>query len=189
MTKFKLSVLVPTLTDRREFLEAMLDSLHLSPKELLDQTEIMLNMDNGTKTVGQKRNELLQRANGEYVVFIDDDDVVTADYLIEIFKGIQHGVDHIGISMLYKPDIGYERIVHCSKDYPWCEADGRYYRSAQHVCPIKASIAKKIKFPHIRYGEDRDYSHHVTPLIQTEYLIHHPIYIYQYRTQKKRGYE
>lgn len=180
----KLSILIPTVTDRFNFLSELLKLVYSQNPELLKKTEVLINCDSRVKTIGQKRNELLQSATGEYVVFIDDDDVISHDYLTSIFKGIDLGVDHIGITMLFAPDTGLNKLVKCSKDYVWCEKDNIYYRSAQHVCPIKREIAKQVKFPEINFGEDNVYSKQINALIQTEYLVENIIYTYKYIAQK-----
>lgn len=180
----KLSILIPSLYSRFEFLSKLLACISVQNKVCLNQTEILINTDNTAKSIGQKRNELLQSANGEYSVFIDDDDTISEDYLLRIFEGINKGVDHIGISMMYKPDNGAHKLVKCSRDYAWCEKDNIYYRSAQHVCPIKTSIAKQVVFPLTNFGEDKVFSDLINPLIKTEHLIDTPIYFYNYRSNK-----
>ena len=180
----KLSILILSLHDRHAFLTRLLGILSLQNKECLDKTEILINLDNRKKTVGKKRNELLAMAKGEYVVFIDDDDTISDDYLLRVFEGINYGVDHIGITMLYQPDKGSHGVVKCSKDYAWRQAGNTYYRSVQHVCPIKTDIARRFSYPEINFGEDKYYAHAVTPFIKTEHLIDTPIYFYLDRINK-----
>lgn len=180
----KLSILIPTVPDRLEYLYTLIGRINRQPAHLLNQTEILISSDNRRKSIGQKRNELIASANGEYSIFIDDDDYISDGYLIEIFKGINKVVDHVGIAMLFQPDNGAEKLVLCSKDYQWCEKDGIYYRGVQHVCAIKTNIARQIKYPEISFGEDSAYSKLITPLIQTEHLITTPIYYYLYRSNK-----
>lgn len=180
----KLSILIPSLYNRFEFLSRLLALLALQDKVCLNQTEVIINTDNRIKKIGAKRNELLQSATGEYVVFIDDDDTISQDYLLQIFEGINKGVDHVGISMMYQPDRGKHALVKCSKNYAWGDKDGVYYRSAQHVCPIKASIAKRFTFQETNFGEDKIYAEKINPLIQTEHLINKPIYFYLDRVNK-----
>lgn len=180
----KLSILIPSLYTRVAFLTRLLNILAIQNTDCLNKTEILINTDNRIKKVGAKRNELLQAAKGEYVVFIDDDDTISEDYLLRVFEGINYGVDHIGISMMYQPDKGKHMLVKCSKDYRPCEKDGVYLRMAQHVCPIKASIAKQITFQETNFGEDTIYAEKVSKLIKTEYLIDTPIYFYLDRLNK-----
>lgn len=180
----KLSILIPSLYTRVAFLTRLLNILAIQNKECLDKTEILINTDNRKKRIGTKRNELLAAAKGEYVVFIDDDDTISEDYLLQVFKGINIGVDHVGISMMYQPDKGKHMLVRCSKDYNVCEKNGVYYRKAQHVCPIKATIAKQITFQDTNFGEDTIYAEKVSKLIESEYLIDTPIYFYLDRINK-----
>jgi glycosyltransferase involved in cell wall biosynthesis len=180
----KLSILIPSLYTRVAFLTRLLNILAIQNADCLNKTEILINTDNRIKKVGAKRNELLQAAKGEYVVFIDDDDTISEDYLLQVFKGINIGVDHVGISMMYQPDKGKHMLVRCSKDYTPCEKDGVYLRMAQHVCPIKATIAKQIPFTEINFGEDTIYAEKVSKLIKTEHLIDKPIYFYLDRINK-----
>jgi len=63
-------------------------------KELLKQTqkynniELLAFFDNKKRTIGKKRQNMLQLAQGEYVVFIDDDDKIADDYIDEIMTYI-----------------------------------------------------------------------------------------------------
>lgn len=180
----KLSILIPSLYSRKASLSELLDLIGRQDSECLKHTEVLVSIDGKAKTIGQKRNELLASAKGEYVVFIDDDDVISFDYLHLIFEGVNKGVDHIGIAMLFQPNNGAHKLVLCSKDYAWEEKNNVYYRSAQHVCPIKASIAKSAVFQHTNFGEDKIYSEKINPLIQTEHLITTPIYFYKYVANK-----
>lgn len=180
----KLSILIPTLTDRLPFLHNLLNELYNQNPECLIQCEILISSDYYQNPIGRKRNSLLQQASGEYVVSLDDDDNISPRYLEEIFIGIEKGVDHVGIAMMYMPDNAQHQMVLCSKDYKWEEKNGIHYRSAQHVCPVRSEIAKQAIFPETSFGEDKAYADQVTPLIKTEYLITEPIYYYKYRSRK-----
>ena len=54
----------------------------------LPDVECLYLLDNKRRTVGAKRNALLDMARGEYVSFIDDDDMVAADYVKRIHDAI-----------------------------------------------------------------------------------------------------
>ena len=180
----KLSILICTLTDRLSFLHNLLNELYHQNPSCLIKCEILTNSDYYLSSIGSKRNSLLQQARGEYVVYLDDDDNISTNYLEQIFVGIEQGVDHIGIAMMYMPDNGPHQLVLCSKDHKWEQKNGIFYRSAQHVCPVRAEIAKQATFPEISFGEDKAYADQITPMIKTEYLITEPIYYYKYRSNK-----
>ena len=179
-----LSILIPSVISRMLYLRKIIELIYNQRVFELNKIEILINVDDCISPIGKKRNDLLNAATGKYIVFIDDDDEISDDYLEQIFKGIDKDVDHIGITMLFSPDIGVKKLVKCSKNNIWEERDNIYYRSAQHVCPIRATIAKQVKYPEINFGEDKEYSLQINKLIQTEYLIDKPIYIYKYRTNK-----
>jgi len=181
----RLSILIPTMYSRIPFLGKLLPQIHGQREDLLRRTEVLINQDMGIKSIGQKRNELLQSATGEYVVFIDCDDEISPEYLERIFEGIRMGVDHIGIMMSYEPDNGPHKLVKCSIEHKeWGEENGVYLRGAQHVCPIKREIAILEEYPNISFGEDKKYGEAITKRIKTEYLVSEPIYFYKYRSNK-----
>jgi glycosyltransferase involved in cell wall biosynthesis len=54
-----------------------------------DKIEIITETDNGENTVGKKRNTVLDKAKGEYVCFIDDDDMITEIYVSRTLKALE----------------------------------------------------------------------------------------------------
>ena len=83
----KLSILILSITDRAEQLKKLTDELDIQIElyNLKDSVEILTEIDNKEKTIGDKRNIVKAKAKGEYICFIDDDDMVSEDYLSEIF--------------------------------------------------------------------------------------------------------
>jgi glycosyltransferase involved in cell wall biosynthesis len=57
---------------------------------------VLVSIDNRQKKISDKRNELLDRAKGDYVVFIDDDDLVPSYYIYELLKAIEAKPDCVG---------------------------------------------------------------------------------------------
>ena len=72
----KLSILIPTLFSRKE---KFCNLMTILSSQANDEVEVVINRDNGEKSIGEKRNELLKEATGEYVCFVDDDDMVDDD--------------------------------------------------------------------------------------------------------------
>lgn len=180
----KLSILIASLHDRTNYLTNMLKQISSQPEHLLNQCEIHINIDNRIKTTGEKRNQLLLTSTGDYIVFIDDDDVISSAYLEQIFIGIDKNVDAVGITSLYAPDDGSTKIVKYSKNYVWSETNEAYLRNITHICPVKRNLALQVGFPPVTIGEDNWYSNRLTNLVKEEYLIENIIYIHQYRSKK-----
>ena len=62
-------------------------------KEILRQIEPYKNeielislFDNKKRSIGKKRQEMINIAQGEYIVFIDDDDRISEDYISQIMS-------------------------------------------------------------------------------------------------------
>ncbi len=177
----KLSILIPSLSYRFEKLMKLISNLS---KQRLDENEIIIIIDGGEKTIGEKRNILLEASSGEYICFVDDDDEVADDYVDRIMKGIKTKADHIAVGGIMTTNGQEPHEFKSSKDYVWHEEDGVYYRGVQHLGAVKRELALRVKFPKISFGEDRVYSENITPLIRTEYQIKKPIYFYHYKNSK-----
>src|SRR6478736_2156247 len=102
MGNIKLSILIPTVVGREEKLQRLMDVLDPQFDELVKEAintgempvEIIIDKDNKEVSIGAKRQRLLERAMGEYVVFIDDDDLVSETYIQDILNNT--GSDSIG---------------------------------------------------------------------------------------------
>lgn len=181
----KLSILIPTLEEREPLYKNMVRILAMQSNQ--DLVEVLGNPDNGEKTIGQKRNELLQMAKGEYVVFVDDDDMLSPFYVAGILLALKDNPDCCGIEgMICDKAIGIRKFVHSVTIKEWIEKDEVYYRSPNHLNPIKRELALQAKFPEISYGEDHDYSKQIQSLLKTEVYIKGPMYFYYPSSNKMK---
>jgi len=178
-----LSILIPTLPERDHLLAKMLDSLgqHQGIEVLIDSRGRHI-------TTGQKRNELISRAHGEYVVFIDDDDYVTPDYLPSIMEALLTRPDVITFEGWYTEN-GRNRVdwvIKLGERYEARTEKGKYmfFRFPNHLCPVKKSIASRVAFPHITQGEDYAWAVKLQPLLKSSVHIPKQIYHYAFRTNK-----
>ena len=185
----KLSLLICTLTDRTNYLDRLMECLN---KQKTDEVEILVSLDNREKTIGQKRNELLDQAQGDYIAFIDDDDLVSDDYIQLVLESInKSNPDVIGLHLLMTVNGANEERTYHSLKYNrwWDEPDPdrpgrrRYFRNPNHLNPVKRELALKVKFPGINHGEDHDYSKGLLPHLSTEEYIESPIYYYLFRSK------
>jgi hypothetical protein len=96
-----LSILIATVPTRKKHLNKLLYSLQnqLIKNNLQDKVEVIVYEDNFEKSLGQKRNLLIESSSGKYVVAIDDDDSVSDDYCKDICEIIgNQDVDQISIT-------------------------------------------------------------------------------------------
>lgn len=179
-----LSVLIPTMPKRRDMFERM--SNEIRSQILKSGQEIEFLADNGEGSVGLKRQRLLEAAQGDYVVFIDDDDRIDPNYLNYILVALKQNPDVVGLCGIITIDGRHARRFRIGKDYKYEEKKGVYYRYNNHLCPVKRSIALQVGYKDIGYGEDYDYATRLkdSGLITTEVFIDQNLYFYKYLTKK-----
>lgn len=185
---FKLSILICSLHERAESREKLLKVLE---PQLNGQTEIILSIDDKDISIGKKRNELLEMAVGEYVLFMDDDDMIPNYCIKRYFEEMEHNPDAIGITVEMTTNGKHPEMGYCSvKNKKWTTSDinGKkvYYRPIHHLCPVKRELALQAKFTDVNSGEDRDYSLQLMPLLKTERVIEDVMYFYQFKTGKPK---
>ena len=148
-----------------------------------DKIEILTESDNGENSVGKKRNNVIDRAMGEYVCFIDDDDAVTDIYISATMKALESKPDVVElVGYLPKYNLPFIHNLNCGGHF---KKDGIQFRTPNHLNTIKTEIARNIRYPEISHGEDQDYSHRLwdSGLITTEALIGERMYIYQFNSK------
>jgi len=183
----KLSILIATIESRA----ALFAELYLKiDRQKTQEVEILSEIDNKQISIGRKRQILLERAKGDYVVFIDDDDDVSMDYIDQILQAIKTEPDCVG--MLIDCDMqGVKQNAIASLKYKnWGEnKDGfKYIRSPYHKTPVKRWIALKAGFPDRRFGEDYEYSMRLinSGLLKTEVMVKNSIYFYRYKYENPK---
>lgn len=190
----KLSILIPTVVGREHKLLNLMDALGCKRVELVpsmphaiwlnNDTEVIIFRDNKEISVGKKRQLLLEAATGEYVTFIDDDDMVPAYYVSEIMTAIENEPDTIGFFIDCDMQGEYKKAVASLRYKEWGEnIDGyNYVRSPYQKTPIRREIALKIGYMDKRYAEDACYSERLmkSGLLKTEHFINLVMYYYQF---------
>lgn len=190
----KLSILIITIPSRADKLQKLLDVLR--PQLPTDQSvEVIikeeLHNNDGGPTIGANRNAALEDAAGQYVCFIDDDDMVPDYYVERILEAIEpHFMfnlppeekvcpDVVGIQGLYilgqnKPEL----FVHSTEYKEWKTVDGVHQRCPNHLNPVKRELALQVPYPDKNYGEDMDYSMRLLPLLKTQVMCEGIMYFY-----------
>lgn len=178
-----LSILICTLPERAEKLKRLLDILR---PQITADVEILTDDRGRHITTGQKRNELLHRAKGIYSVFIDDDDIVSHDYIEKVLQASRHNPDCITFRG-YMTTNGFNRVnfvLRLGEKYE--ERNGIYYRFPNHIVPIKTQIGRQVAFENITHGEDYKWALQIKDrnLLKTEFYIDSELYHYDYITKK-----
>lgn len=133
-------------------------------------------------SIGEKRNDLYQRAAGKWVVQWDSDDGIHSDGLKLIIEALQNNpdVDCVTYEEYINIDGVEQRSNHDLKYGDWNNnEDGYdYVRTPFMKSVIKTEIAKSVPVLPLRFGEDHRWSQALKPHLKTQVHINEQIYIY-----------
>lgn len=184
-----LSVLIATTEDRKQTFERLFKEFEsqLDKNQLRDTVELVVECDNKEISIGAKRQKLLERAKGKWIVFFDDDDWPMPYYIAIITYAVtsDQNIDCVGINVkMTTNDLHPQKCCHSFKYPVWKDnVDGwDYVRNITHFNPVKKELALKAGFKDLRFGEDIDYSNRLYPLLTKEYYIPIPLFHYRYST-------
>ncbi len=183
----KLSILICTVPERAEMLEELERRLHAMRVGTNDPVVEMGVNANTDITTGAKRNDLIENATGDYIVFIDDDDWVPDYYVEEILKATESNPDCIGMKGYMTTNGESRKDFEIRLGHPFQEVNGIYLRHPNHISPIKRELALQCKFPDKSNQEDYEWSCELKnkDLLKTEVFIDKDMYHYRYSTKNK----
>jgi GT2 family glycosyltransferase len=183
----KLSILIPTLTNRAMMLGQLLQKLEYQIRTLgpHNEVEVLVFEDNKENPVGFKRNRLLSEAKGDFVVFVDDDDELSDDYVFQIYTAIldHPKVDCIGMrAMITVNGKNPKQVIYSLHNRGLYESEGIYYRPPGHLTPLRRSIAQRYRFPDKNFGEDSEWAMAMVAdkAFKTEFFIDKVLYHYKF---------
>lgn len=182
-----LSILICSLTERRNiFLDRLLNKLEPQVKD--KNVELLIFSDNAKRSIGQKRNDAIKMANGKYTCFIDDDDLVSDDYVDLILKEIRDwSPDVIVFDALITFDEQRPKLVKYGREFEYGEKEEAYYRNPNHLMVHKKSNITEW-FQDIKTGEDDEWASRMMDRIVTQSRIEKILYYYEFRTTTKKYY-
>lgn len=192
MTKTLLSVHICTIPERKKSFARLINELYRQ-RDLIPNGEDLIEIvvdesPRGQLTIGGKRNKLKKITIGEYVLYIDDDDVPSRNYLHLILEACYSGKDIITFDFDYYVDGKYLKTMlmnrflhdgndHCSKH--WAQTYNPTHRfkitGHYHLCAVKRKLSDQVDFIDANNAEDVKYSEALTPLIETEFHVEHTL--------------
>ena len=148
-----ISILICNIPSRKVMFESLLSEIQkqIFVSKYKSKVEIWHD-DSLDVTTGKKRNLLLEKAHGKFSVFIDDDDLISEDYVVKILSCIEDNpnADCIGIKGQIITNGTHIKEWEISKDFGrWYEDDKKYYRTPNHISPIRTEHCLKTMFPNI----------------------------------------
>jgi GT2 family glycosyltransferase/ubiquinone/menaquinone biosynthesis C-methylase UbiE len=186
--EIELSILICSLTERNSlFLDRLLG--RLNPQIENKNVELLVISDNAKRSIGKKRNDAIQMASGKYVCFVDDDDLVSDDYVDSILKEIREWCpDVIVFDAMITFNGQNPKLVRYGREFDYCEKDDAYYRHPNHLMVHKKSNILEW-FKDVKTGEDDEWAARMLSRIVTQSRIEKVLYYYDYRTTTKKYYQ
>lgn len=194
----KLTVAILSIPERLHMLQNLL--IELTNQSFNKPVEIIYIGDNMSISVGLKRNIALESFKGEYIAFIDDDDMIASDYIDKLLEAIKTSPDVITfrVNQLYngKKDRVqvFQKVARRVLDPTLRRELGQPVLTMppNHLCCWKRECIGDIRFPNKSKGEDHIWAermYQANPLMKV-HSIDEVLYIYQYnsnvtRTQKR----
>lgn len=179
------SILIATIGQRNDRLKKLLNVLYPQVKKYNGQVEIVAYWNNGEKPLWEIRDALVREAKGEYISFIDDDDLVPDYYCQEVIKAIQSKPDYVGWRMqVWHNGDKLKPTFHSLQYGRWYEDENGFYRNISHLNPIKKELAQKVTFETQRdIAEDQPWSTRISSHLKSETYIDKEMYKYIHTSQ------
>lgn len=177
------SILVPTVPERVDnFFQSILSNL-LEMRGDRD-IEILGLLDNRRRSIGSKRNSLLQIAQGEYVSFVDDDDVLGDSYIKECYDALMEnrGIDLITFNMMRLDPVGNELLCRHRKssgEEGCFVEDGSWDGHPTHLMLWRRRLAASFYFPDSSWQEDMHWAKAVLCGVRDRIDIDKVLYTYK----------
>lgn len=184
---YKLSILICTLDTRiSEGYTKRINDILLRQKR--KDVQVLMLGDNKSMTVGEKRNWLLKMAKGKYVTFIDDDDIVSGDYIMTLLELIDSNPDVVNFGVMIKYNSDKPKNVYYSiKNKTDQNYDKYYLRIPNHLMCFKRELALSVGFEEINFGEDNIFAKKILKKIKTEKCTNKVLYYYIYNRKKSQA--
>ena len=177
-----LSILTPTIPGREKQLQALQTRIEAQSSGLKSsgQVEHLVFCDNRTRSIGAKRQALVNISRGQYIAFVDDDDDIADSYVAELLTAAASGADVITFlqGATYN---GLQSVV----DFQLGQGDHSFMpggitnRDAWHVNAWRRSRVAHCQFGESNYGEDLTWCQQARRMAET--TVHIPKILHFYR--------
>jgi hypothetical protein len=179
------SILVPTLGERRPLFERLMALLLPQTETYGGRVRVVGWHNNGSPPLPKIRQRMVETAGTDYVSFVDDDDLVAADYVARIVTALEQRPDYVGFQVQCYSDGAPTAVSYHSLEFKrWRNLPGRYERDISHINPIRSAIARKADFTQggPRRAEDRVWADQLRQrrLLRTQVVIPRILYHYLY---------
>ena len=158
-------------------------SLHQLLPQVERDPDVEVLVDDGEyPSLGEKRNAMREAARGEFVVMVDDDDLLHVRYTELVCAAIRNPVepDYIGYFVHLR---GASKLtIHDLTVGKWEDNELGWWRDIEQKNPIRRELAVQVPYPPMNAGEDREWAQAMrrSGLVKTQVFIPEVMYHYQY---------
>lgn len=179
----KFSILIAAIPSRIQLLAELLEKLE--PQRRPD-IEIIVFLDDRKRSVGKKRTELINLANGDYIAFIDDDDTVADNYVERIVNTLEsnRGVDVMTFTQITSFPDGRKQTCTYSVNFDYKSNDTEWQGLPAHTMVWKKELVKDVEFPDVDCTEDVQWCKLVSAKVNSEVSIEDVLYFYRFDESK-----
>jgi glycosyltransferase involved in cell wall biosynthesis len=190
----KLSILIPSIFERSDSFNSLVNNLkaQISSCGFDNSVSVISLIDKrGDMSVGHKRNSLIEMAKSEYIVFVDDDDIPSNDYVLELMTAIKLNPDVIPINGFMTTNginpVYWEMGLGLPYDSTQVNGKTIYRRFPNHIACMKRELILPYKFKDISFGEDYEWAKRLNDdkVFKTEFRITQPLYHYVFTKQRR----
>lgn len=189
-----LTIMIPTIPERRKIFRELLNEVKKQVAFCADihptlgDVEIIYDASRkqlaGGVSIGKKRGNLVKRAKGVYVCFLDDDDQISPRYVETLLRLCNEDADVCTFRNISKFD-GYWAMFDLSLENPNEQSrdNEMVLRKPWHICPVRREYAQSVEFPNISYGEDWEWFEKVLVHCKTEAKTNSVIHEYHHHAK------
>lgn len=185
------SILVPTLGERRPLFERLMAGLLPQTEPYGGRVRVVGRHNDGSPSLPKIRQSLVNSCTSDYLCFVDDDDLVSPDYVDEVMSALGTRPDYVGFQVQCYSDGAPIAVAYHSLEFKyWRNLRGRFERDISHINPIRSALARKADFTVTRAGgaEDRAWATQLrrARVLKTEVVVPRILYHYLYAPRSSR---
>jgi glycosyltransferase involved in cell wall biosynthesis len=185
LPKKRWSILILTQASRAGYLHKLLNVLVPQVRNL-PEVDVEIRVFDNSMDLGANRQAMIDKCEAEYVSFVDDDDLVSENYVSMIYPFLLGGIDMVGFRVYMTFDgVPQKPVIHSLACGGWREDGAAYYRDISHLNPMRRELVKQVPLEG-GFGEDARWAAKMRELgiVRTEHFIDQDLYHYLYRTKK-----
>lgn len=186
------SILIATLGERRPLFERLMGALLPQLDAHDGAVQVTAWHNNGRPSLPVIRQKMVRAATGDYVSWIDDDDLVPDYFVQQGLAALETRPDYVGWDVQCYSNGRPTAISHHALKYGgWYNEGGGHYRDLSHINPIRRELALLADFSRTQPGQPED-RHWATQLrrtgaVRSEVVVDRIMYHYLYSTCRTAG--